>query len=149
MIFFMLGMDSMMRTMNHLGLDQQLSNSVENLYAFVDGSFVLFTLAALLTTTFMRLAFPVAAGMILSFIILMPVTLAQGYSPWICVFLTAIFSDIWFFRYQNSVYLIPWNSSAVLDFNHAWFMRHNMIMNIARVACVLAAIPVWQWMALI
>lgn len=149
MIFFMLGMDSMMRTMNHLGLDQQLSNSVENLYAFVDGSFVLFTLAALLTTTFMRLAFPVAAGMILSFIILMPVTLAQGYSPWVCVFLTAIFSDIWFFRYQNSVYLIPWNSSAVLDFNHAWFMRHNMIMNIARVACVLAAIPVWQWMALI
>jgi di/tricarboxylate transporter len=149
MIFFMLGMDSMMRTMNHLGLDEQLSTSVENLYAFVDGSFLLFTFAALLTTIVMRLAFPVAAGMILSFIILMPVTLAQGYSPWICIYLTAIFSEIWFFRYQNTVFLIAWNSPAVLDFDHAWFMRHNMIMNIARVACVLAAIPVWQWMGLI
>lgn len=149
MIFFMLGMDSIMRTMDYLGLDRQMSSFIGTFYAFVDGSFLLFVLATLVTTVILRLAFPVAAGMLLSFIILLPVAIEQGYSPWICLFLTAIFSDIWFFRYQNSIYLIVWNSDAVLDYNHTWFMRHNMIMNLARVLCVLAAIPLWQWMSLI
>lgn len=149
MIFFMLGMDSMMRTMGYIGLDQQLSNFMGQFYAFVDGNFLLYILASLATTVVMRLAFPTAAGMLLSFVVLLPITIAQGYSPWICVFLTATFSDIWFFRYQNSVYLIAWNSDASLDFEHKWFMRHNNLMNLARVLCVVAAIPVWQWMALI
>lgn len=149
MIFFMLCMDSLMRTMGYLGLDRDLALFVRHLYAFVDGSFGLFALATLVTTVLLRLALPVAAGMLLSFLIMLPVGLAQGYSPWICVFLTAIFSDIWFFRYQNSVYLIAWNSNAVLDYDHAWFMRHNMIMNAARVVSVFAAIPWWQWMGLI
>lgn len=149
MIFFMLGMDSIMRTMEHLGLDRQMANFIGAFYSFVDGSFLLFVLATLLTTVLFRLAFPVAAGMILSFVVLLPVAIDQGYSPWICLFLTAIFSDIWFFRYQNSIYLIIWNSDSVLDYDHAWFMRHNMVMNLARVLCVLAAIPLWKWMSLI
>lgn len=149
MIFFMLSMDSMMRTMAHLGLDRQLAQVMSNFYSFVDGSFVLYTLATLTTTLVLRLAFPVAAGMLLSFVILLPVTLSQGYSPWICVFMTAIFSDIWFFRYQNSIYLIIWSSESVADYDQAQFMRHNMVMNLARVLCVLAAIPFWSWMSLI
>lgn len=149
MIFFMLSMDSMMRTMAHLGLDQQLSRAMSDFYAFVDGSFILYTLATLTTTSVLRLAFPVAAGMLLSFVILLPVTISQGYSPWVCVFMTAIFSDIWFFRYQNSIYLIICSSESVADYDHAQFMRHNMIMNLARVVCVLLAIPFWSWMSLI
>ena len=149
MIFFMLGMDSLMRTMNYLGLDRQFAEFVSQIYGFVDGRFYLFVLATLATTVVIRLALPVAAGMLLSFLIMLPVGVEQGYSPWVCVFLTAIFSDIWFFRYQNSVYLIIWNSSMVRDYDHAWFMRHNMLMNTARVLCVLAAIPWWQSMGLI
>ena len=149
MIFFMLCMDSMMRTMGYLGLDRDLATLVRDLYSFIDGSFSLFVLATLVTTIILRLAFPVAAGMLLSFLIMLPVASEQGYSPWICIFLTAIFSDIWFFRYQNSVYLVIWNSDAVLDYDHTWFMRHNMVMNAARVICVVTAIPWWQWMGLI
>lgn len=149
MIFFLLGMDSMMRTMAHLGLDRQLSEAMGSFFAFVDGSFILYTLATLVVTIVLRLAFPVAAGMLLSFLIMLPVTIAQGYSPWVCVFMTAIFSDIWFFRYQNSIYLIIWNSDSVDSFDHKQFMHHNMLMNIARVLCVLAAIPFWSWMSMI
>ena len=149
MIFFMLGMDSMMRTMNYLGLDRQFAQFVGHLYGFVEGSFALFALATLVTTIVLRLALPVAAGMLLSFLIMLPVALDQGYSPWVCVFMTALFSDIWFFRHQNSVYLIAWNSDAVMDYDHTWFMRHNMIMNAARALCVFAAIPWWQSMGLI
>jgi len=149
MIFFMLCMDSMMRTMAHLGLDQQLSTAMGSLFAFVDGSFFLYMLATLVVTLVLRFAFPVAAGMLLSFLIMLPVTLSQGYSPWVCVFMTAIFSDIWFFRYQNSIYLIIWNSESVGDFDQQLFMRHNMVMNFARVACVCVAIPFWSWMSMI
>lgn len=149
MIFFLLALDSMMKTMEHLGLAEQMADSMESFYGFVDGSFGLYVLATLMTTIVLRLAFPVTAGMLLSFVILMPVTLAQGYSPWICVFLTALFSDIWFFRYQSSVYLNVCNSDAALEYDHAWFNRHNMIMNFARAVCVFVAIPMWQWMELI
>jgi divalent anion:Na+ symporter, DASS family len=149
MIFFLLGMDSMMRTMAHLGLDQQLSTVMSSLFGFLDGSFILYLLATLVVTILFRLAFPVAAGMLLSFLIMLPVTIAQGYSPWICVFMTAIFSDIWFFRYQNSIYLIVWNSDSIDDFDQKQFMQHNMVMNFARVLCVFAAIPFWSWMSMI
>lgn len=149
MIFFLLGMDSMMRTMAHLGLDRQLSDFMGSFFSFVDGSFILYMFATLVVTLLLRLAFPVAAGMLLSFLIMLPVALSEGYSPWVCVFMTAIFSDIWFFRYQNSIYLIIWNSESVDDFDHQQFMHHNMIMNIARVLCVCAAIPFWSWMSMI
>jgi hypothetical protein len=149
MIFFMLSMDSMMRTMKYLGLDRELARFVGNLFGFVDGSFAFFALATLVTTVVLRLALPVVAGMLLSFLIMLPVALDQGYSPWVCVFLTAVFSDIWFFRYQNSAYLVLWNSDAGLNYDHARFMRHNMLMNAARVLCVFAAIPWWQSMGLI
>lgn len=149
MIFFLLGMDSMMRTMAHLGLDRQLSETMSSFFSFLDGSFILYTLATLVVTLVLRLAFPVAAGMLLSFLIMLPVTIAQGYSPWVCVFMTAVFSDIWFFRYQNSIYLIIWNSDAVDSFDQKQFMHHNMLMNIARVLCIFAAIPFWSWMSMI
>jgi DASS family divalent anion:Na+ symporter len=149
MIFFLLGMDSLMRTMAHLGLDRQLSETMGSFFSFVDGSFILYAFATLVVTIVLRLAFPVAAGMLLSFLIMLPVTIAQGYSPWVCVFMTAIFSDIWFFRYQNSIYLIIWNSDAVDSFDQKQFMRHNMLMNVARVLCVFAAIPFWSWMSMI
>jgi hypothetical protein len=149
MIFFLLGMDSMMRTMAHLGLDRQLSETMSSFFSFLDGSFILYTLATLVVTLVLRLAFPVAAGMLLSFLIMLPVTIAQGYSPWVCVFMTAVFSDIWFFRYQNSIYLIIWNSDAVDSFDQKQFMQHNMLMNIARVLCIFAAIPFWSWMSMI
>jgi hypothetical protein len=149
MIFFLLGMDSMMRTMKYLGLDRELARFVGNLFGFVDGSFALFALATLVTTVVLRLILPVAAGMLLSFLIMLPVAVDQGYSPWVCVFLTAIFSDIWFFRHQSAAYLVIWDSDAGLNYDHAGFMRHNMVMNAARVLCVFAAIPWWQSMGLI
>jgi DASS family divalent anion:Na+ symporter len=149
MIFFLLGMDSMMRTMRYLGLDRELARFVGNLFGFVDGSFAFFALATLVTTVALRLILPVAAGMLLSFLIMLPVAVDQGYSPWVCVFLTAIFSDIWFFRHQSAAYLVILNSDAGLSYDHAGFMRHNMIMNAARVLCVFAAIPWWQSMGLI
>lgn len=149
MIFFILSLDSLMRTMTYLGLDGAMTLYMSDFFSFVDGSVIIYVSAVLITTVVIRLIFPTTAGMLLSFAMLLPVTVAQGYSPWVCVFLTAIFSDIWFFKYQSSVYLSLSSSQLALLYDQAKFMRHNTVMNVARVICVFMAIPVWQWMSLL
>lgn len=150
MIFFLLGMDSMMRIMTHLGLAQALSDAVGEAYGFVDGKIGLFILATLLTTLAVRLVLPVTAGMLTSAIILLPVAAAQGIHPWICIFCTAIFSDISFFRHQGTNGILQIQSAGLFETaDERGFMRYNLFMNAARVAAVYASIPWWKWLGLL
>jgi hypothetical protein len=150
MIFFLLGMDSMMRIMTHLGLALALSDAVGEAYGFVDGKIGLFILATLLTTLAVRLVLPVTAGMLTSAIILLPVAAAQGINPWICIFCTAIFSDISFFRHQGTNGILQIQSAGLFETaDERGFMRYNLFMNAARVAAVYASIPWWKWLGLL
>ena len=150
MIFFLLGIDSMMRIMNHLGLAQALANGVGAAYGFIDGQIVFFILAVLATTLTVRLVLPVTAGMLTSSIILLPVAAAQGINPWICIFCTAIFSDISFFRHQGTNGILQIHSSGLFGMaDERGFMRYHFLMNAARVAAVFASIPWWQWLGLL
>jgi len=150
MIFFLLGMDSMMRIMDHLGLAQALANAAGRIYGFVDGSIALFLLATLTTTLVVRLVLPVTAGMLTSAIILLPVAAAQGIHPWICIFCTAIFSDISFFRHQGTNGILQIQSAGLFDIaDERGFFRYNLLMNAARVAAVYASIPWWKSIGLL
>ena len=150
MIFFLLGMDSMMRIMDYLGLTRALAAATGQIYGFVGGKIALFILAALATTLIVRLVLPVTAGMLTSAIILLPVASAQGINPWICVFCTAIFSDISFFRYQGTNGILQIQSAGLFDVaEERGFMRYNLLMNAARVAAVYASIPWWKWLGLL
>jgi DASS family divalent anion:Na+ symporter len=150
MIFFLLGMDSMMRIMNHLGLTQALASAAGQIYGFVDGKMALFIIAALVTTLTVRLVLPVTAGMLTSAIILLPVAAAQGVNPWICIFCTAIFSDISFFRHQGTNGILQIHSSGLFGMaDERGFIRYHFLMNAARVAAVFASIPWWQWLGLL
>jgi len=150
MIFFLLGMDSMMRIMDYLGLTRALAAATGQIYGFVGGKIALFILAALATTLIVRLVLPVTAGMLTSAIILLPVASAQGINPWICIFCTAIFSDISFFRYQGTNGILQIQSAGLFDVaDERGFMRYNLLMNAARVAAVYASIPWWKWLGLL
>lgn len=149
MIFFLLGVDSMMNIMGYLNLDQALANSVQGLYQFIDGRLWLFIAAAGITILIIRLALPLGAGMLTAFAILLPVALQQDVHPWICLFVCAIFSDIWFMPYQSSVYLqlrstIPQNLYLEKE-----FFKYNLFLNIGRIAIVYASIPWWNYLGLI
>lgn len=147
MIFFLLGMDSMMRIMDHLGLAQALAAATGQVYGFVDGRIGLFLVATLLTTLAVRLVLPVTAGMLTSVIILLPVAAAQGIHPWICVFSAAVFSDIAFFRHQGTNGILQIRSSGLFEVgDERSFLRYNTWMNLARVVFVFASIPWWQWL---
>lgn len=150
MIFFLLGMDSMMRIMDHLGLAQALADAAGRIYGFVDGRIALFILASLVTTLVVRLVLPVTAGMLTSAIILLPVAAAQGINPWICIFCTAIFSDISFFRHQGTNGILQIQSAGLFDItDERGFFRYNLLMNAARVAAVYASVPWWKWLGLL
>lgn len=150
MIFFLLGMDSMMRIMDHLGLAQGLANAAGRIYGFIDGSIALFLLATLMTTLAVRLVLPVTAGMLTSAIILLPVASAQGIHPWICIFCTAIFSDISFFRHQGTNGILQIQSAGLFEITEErGFFRYNLLMNAARVAAVYASIPWWRSIGLL
>jgi divalent anion:Na+ symporter, DASS family len=150
MIFFLLGMDSMMRIMDHLGLAQALARATGEVYGFVDGRIAFFIVASLLTTLAVRLVLPVTAGMLTSAIILLPVAAAQGINPWICVFCAAVFSDISFFRHQGTNGIMQIRASGLFELgDERGFLRYNMWMNLARVVFVFASIPWWQWLGLL
>jgi hypothetical protein len=109
----------------------------------------LFILAALATTVVIRLALPVTAGMLVSVVILLPVAESHGIHPWICVFLTAMFSDIWFLPYQSSVYLQVLSQGCGDTYDQRRFLLHNFWMNLARVVVAYASIPWWNWLGLL
>ena len=149
MLFFLLGMDSITKIMGYLGLDTELAAAMSHSFGFIDGRIEWFILAALATTLILRLALPTVAGMLVAAVILMPVALAQGIHPWICVFLTAIFSDIWFLPYQTGVYTQVESQGLTQYFNESRFMVYNHLMNLSRVAVVFLSIPYWKWLGLL
>ena len=84
-----------------------------------------------------------------STVILLPIAIAQGINPWICVFCAAIFSDIAFFRYQGTNGMLQLYSEGLIDeVDRKGFLRYTMVMNGARVAAVFASIPWWGLLGL-
>lgn len=149
MLFFLLGMDSITKIMGYLGLDTELAAAMSNSFGFINGRIEWFILASLATTLLLRLALPTVAGMLVAAVILMPVAHAQGIHPWICIFLTAIFSDIWFFPYQTGAYTQVLSQGLTSYFNEPRFMIYNHLMNLARLAVVFLSIPYWKWLGLL
>ena len=149
MVFFLLGMDGITRIMEHLELNAVLAKIMTAWFGFVGGNLWLFVLAALATTLLVRLALPITSGMLVSTIMLLPVAAAQGINPWICVFLTAIFSDIWFLPYQSSQYTQVVSQGFESHYDVPGFMKYNHLMNLARVVVVFMSIPYWKWLGLV
>jgi|694.fasta_scaffold46751_4 hypothetical protein len=149
MIFFLLSIDGITKSMDYLGVTKALGDVVTSNLAFVDGRIGVFILVALVVTSLARLALPVLTGGLVAFITLLPVAESQGIHPWICLFLTALFSDIWLFPYQSSVYLQALSQGFQTEFDERGFKQHNMIMNIGRVVACYLSIPYWQWLGLL
>jgi len=149
MVFFLLGMDGLTRTMRHLGLDAAFAQAAGGVFGFVGGRIGPFILAALATTLLVRLFLPITAGTLVASIILLPVARAQGIHPWICIFLAGLFSDLWFFRHQNSVWMQARSGSWSDAVDERSFVAHARRMNLARVAVAFLSIPWWRWLGLL
>lgn len=149
-IVFLLGVDSMMRIMDHLGIAKAIAAGAGDVFAFVGGRIEFFIVAALATCTLFRLFLTVTPGMLMAAVVLLPVAEANQIHPWICVFLAALFSDIWFVRYQGTTgYLQLCSMGIDKTINEPVFLRFNWFLNAARIAAAYASIPWWKWLGLL
>jgi hypothetical protein len=88
--------------------------------------------------------------MLTTAIILLPVAAANGIHPWVCIFLAALFSDVWFLRYQGTNgYLQICASDDADRFDERGLMRYTHWMNLARVAAAFASVPWWHWLEIL
>ncbi len=148
MVFFLLGIDGLVRIMSYLKVDALIAKVVSGHLGFIDGSIELFVLAALVITVALRIGLPIAASALVSSVILIPVAEANHINPWICIFLAALFSDIWFFPYQSSVWMQAASKGQTETIDRVQFTRYNQCMNAARVAVAFLSIPYWKWLEL-
>ena len=148
MVFFLLGIDGLVRIMSYLKVDALIAKVVSGHLGFIDGSIELFVLAALVITVVLRIGLPIAASALISAVILIPVAEANHINPWICIFLAALFSDIWFFPYQSSVWMQAASKGQTEAIDRVQFTRYNQCMNAARVAVAFLSIPYWKWLEL-
>jgi hypothetical protein len=148
MVFFLLGIDGLVRIMSYLKVDALIAKVVSGHLGFIDGSIELFVFAALVITVALRIGLPIAASALISAVILIPVAEANHINPWICIFLAALFSDIWFFPYQSSVWMQAASKGQTEAIDRVQFTRYNQCMNAARVAVAFLSIPYWKWLEL-
>jgi hypothetical protein len=148
MIFFLLSLDGLSRSISYLGLDTALSAAVGDRFNFVDGNLLLFIPVALAVTLLLRLALPITAGMVVAAVVLMPVAASQDIHPWVLTFLTAMFSDMWFKPYQSSQCLQLASSGYGSYIADPGFRRYNHFINASRIVAAYASVPYWQWLGL-
>lgn len=149
MLVFLLGIDCLTRIMHHLGIHNLLSNYMSENFNFVHGSVEIFVVTALGITCALRLILPVTAGMLVACIMLIPLAELNGIHPWICVFLSALFSDIWFFPYQCSSYMQIRSAGLHHEFNESSFLIYNRLIDMGRVAAAFVSLPYWRWLGLL
>ena len=149
MIVFLISTDCLIKVMDYLGLTAELAQSLRGMSVFIHGDTYRFIGVALFVVLLLRLFFPIPAGMLLSAVILLPIAQSQGIHLWLCIFVITVFSDIWFFRYQATLYMIAVNAGVTAVMDERAFLRHNLLMNGARLLAVLGSIPLWSWMGLV
>jgi len=149
MIFFLLSLDGLSRAITYLGLDTALAQGVGSAFDFVGGRMAVFIPVALAVTLMLRLVLPVTAGMVVAAVVLVPIAQAQFINPWVVVFLTAMFSDIWFMPYQSSQYLQVLGSGLGQYCRRADFLIYNHWMNLVRILAAYLSIPYWEWLGLV
>ena len=148
LIFFLIGNGCLVNVMDYVGFSQVLAGMINRWLGFTSASIWLFIGACLVVTVVVRLFLPLNAGMLVAFVLLLPLATAQGINPWICLFLCNVFSDIWFLPYQNSAY-IQLLSNCGDQFDQYRFMASKQWLNLATLAGTALSVPWWSRLGLI
>jgi DASS family divalent anion:Na+ symporter len=147
-IFFLIGNGCLVNVMDYVGFSQVLAGLINRWLGFTSASIWLFIAACLVVTVAIRLVLPLNAGMLVAFVVLLPLATAQGLNPWICLFLCNVFSDIWFLPYQNSAY-VQLLSNCGEQFDQPRFLASKQWLNLAALVGTALSVPWWSWLGLI
>ena len=148
LIFFLLALDGFTDAIDYLGLREAMIGAIGHHLDWIGGELGWFILLTLAVTMLLRLALPLTAGMILATTLLLPIGMEQGIHPWLVVFLTSLFSDIWFMPHQNSSFQQALAAGLRSRCDESLFFRYAWWLNPVRVLLAYASIPYWQWLGL-
>ena len=151
MIFFLLSLDGLTSIMSYLHISDYLLSSAPEFLSYLGNNDFLFVIFEFFVVCLIRLILPTTAGMITSALLLIPLAPAIGVSAWVIGFLSSLFSDIWLFPYQSSVYTQFRNKEGGRNgrYDETVFIKHNLILNLARLIAAFISIPYWTWLGLI
>lgn len=150
MVFFLLSLQGLTGTMEHLRLVEQIAPWMEGLALLLQQDITRLVLLELAVVCVIRLALPITAGMVVSALLLMPLAAATGINPWIIGFLAAMFSDLWFLPYQSSAYAqLRAVDGSTGSYDEPLFLKFNLASSAVRVAAVFLSIPYWDALDLI
>jgi DASS family divalent anion:Na+ symporter len=143
-IMLLLSTDSVMRVMQYLGLQDALATSMGNLVGVNPGHPYEFVAKALFLTMGVRFVLQGSSGFLVSSVILLPLAANAGISPWCCIFLVALFSEVTLLPYQNQLIKQLASAGDLEEVDRGLLWRHVHLMNVARVAAGFACVPWWQ-----
>lgn len=151
MIFFLLSLDGLTSIMSYLHISDYLLSSAPEFLSYLRNNDFLFVIFEFFVVCLIRLILPTTAGMITSALLLIPLAPAIGVSAWVIGFLSSLFSDIWLFPYQSSVYTQFRNKEGGRNgrYDETVFIKHNLILNLTRLIAAFISIPYWTWLGLI
>lgn len=151
MIFFLLSLDGLTSIMTYLHFNEYLLAQLPDFISYLRDNDALFILFDFFVVILIRLILPTTAGMVTSALLLVPLAPSIGVSAWVIGFLSSLFSDIWFFPYQSSVYTQFRIKEGGKNgrYNENNFIKHNFIMNFMRLLAAYFSLPYWKWLGLI
>lgn len=151
MIFFLLSLDGLTSIMGYLHIGDYLISIAPEFLSYLRNNDYLFIIFEFLVVCIIRLILPTTAGMITSALLLIPLAPAIGVSAWVIGFLSSLFSDIWIFPYQSSVYTQFRNKEGGKNerYDEPIFIKHNLILNLTRLSAAFISVPYWMWLGLI
>jgi di/tricarboxylate transporter len=132
----------------HLGLDTWLASRLAGLLAPLAGSPLLFTMGLALVS--FALSFVVrwqAAGVLLT-LVLGPVALALGISPWVVGLIALVATNTWFLPYQSTIYLALYYGMNE-TFEHGQVRPVAWAYAVAVLVGIAVSLPLWHALGLV
>jgi len=121
-----------------------ICNSVRPCLEFFAGSGFVFFLVITLGVTLLRFALPLAPGLLVSLLSLLPVTSALGIHPLVAGLVILVSLNPWLLPHQNMMYLILLQKTERRLFSHDQTLKLAFVHICIVMAAVALSIPYWR-----
>ena len=130
-------------------IDEWLMGFISPLiFPFVDKPIFSFIIIALIIYA-LKLLFTSGLAVITLSVVLIPLSIDLGVSPWIMIMLVLIATEVWFFAFQVDWHTLAYSVTEGKGFIYPLMYRINPIYALAYLLALIVAIPYWRYLGLL
>jgi di/tricarboxylate transporter/CRP-like cAMP-binding protein len=150
LLVYLGGLGGITAVFESLGLGKWLAAYLSFLGDYMRSDFAEFVLVFLGIMFLVRLVLPINATIVICAAILMPLATISGVHPWAIGFVVLAFGELWFLPFQCSYYTQFRDAAAKSTaYDEKTFLRLNALLNVLKLAAVLASISYWEHLGLV